>query len=186
METGAAQLTMLQRKADEPLRGAISALSQESMLPVAIWTDTDPGPAKTSARDAPRGVMARRPPRERDPQADPRVARRDVGGTPFRVREPRPMRLRRRVEGRRVGAPRSTSASASLHLVFADMPAAGVKLCASRPEVMSIGLETTWDTRMLRARVRPSARTGRVVAEIKATGSGSRSSSTRTSGTPAT
>ena len=52
MEAGVAQLTVLQRKADAPLRAAVAARSQASTLPVAIWTDTDPGPAEDAVRAA--------------------------------------------------------------------------------------------------------------------------------------
>lgn len=145
METGAAQLTMLQRKADEPLRGAISELQPGSTLPVAIWTDTDPGPAEDGVRAMHPEVswLAGRPANGTLEQL--RALRAEMWEARRAVYEAAADRLRVEIEA---AGGTVAYASTSAPLVFADMPAAGVEALAARPEVMSIGLETTWDTQM--------------------------------------
>jgi subtilase family protein/S-layer family protein len=145
MEIGAGQLTMVERKADAPLRAALSAPSPEGSLPVAIWTDTDPSPAEDAVRATHPEVawLAGRPvdgslEQLRALRAELWEARRVVYATAAD---------RLRVEVEAAGGT-IAYASTSAPLVFADMPPAGVEALASRPEVMSIGLEGTWDTQM--------------------------------------
>ena len=115
---------------------------------MAIWTDADPGPAEDAVRATHPEVawLAGRPTtgtleQLRALRAEMWEARRAVYGAAAD---------RLRVEIEAAGGT-VAYASTSAPLVFADVPAAGVEALAARPEVMSIGLETTWETQMASA-----------------------------------
>ena len=145
IETGAAQLSVLERKADAPLRAAVSEPARVATLPVAIWTDTDPSAAEDAVRAAhPEVTWLAGRPVNADLEAL-RALRAELWEARRLVYVAAADLLRVQVE-----AAGGTVAyvSTSAPLVFADLPPAGVEALASRPEVMSIGLEGTWDTQM--------------------------------------
>ena len=86
-EAGAAQLTMLQRKADAPLRARYIGTAPGNHAAGRVWTRRpiqDRG-GRGHARSS-RGDMARRPPADRDSRAGPRLPRRAVEARARRVR----------------------------------------------------------------------------------------------------
>lgn len=142
---GVARLTLLERKADAPLRAAIAGAPAEISLPVAIWTDTDASVAADNVRSAHPDVtwLAGRPvlddlARLRSLRGEIWEARRAVFAAAADV-----LRVQIGTLGGTVAY-----ASTSAPLVFADLPPAAVQSLASRPEILSIGLEGSWKTQM--------------------------------------
>lgn len=144
-DRGAAEMTVLERKADAPLRAAVADAPPEGMLPVAVWTDADAGSAAEAVRAVHPEVtwLAGRP--VLDDLATLRSLRAELWEARRAVFADAADRLRIQIvaEGGTVAY-----ASTSAPLVFADLPAVAVDVLASRPEVMSIGLEGTWETQM--------------------------------------
>jgi len=141
----AAGLTLLERKADQPLRAAIADASSEKTLPVAVWTGADPSAAEDAVRAAHAEVtwLGGRPVVAELEQL--RALRAELWEARRVVFAAAADRLRVQVE-----AAGGTVAyvSTAAPLVFADVPPHEVEKLASGPEVMSIGLEGTWETQM--------------------------------------
>ncbi|MGQ0607161.1 MAG: S8 family peptidase [Chloroflexota bacterium] len=167
-DRGAVDLTVLERKADEPLLAAVAELPTEGTLRVAIWTDVDTGIAAEAVRAVHPEVtwLAGRP--VTDDLAQLRSLRGELWEARRVVLMAAADRLRTRVEAQ---GGTVAYASTSSPLVFADMPATGVEALASLPEVTSMGLEGTWETQMSSA--------GRAVGANWTSGSGDQGNGVR-------
>lgn len=145
MERAAAQKTVLERKADPALRAAVVHAPADESLPVAVWIDADTGAAADAVAAAHPEVTWLGGRFIADDLEQARSIRGELWEARRTVIADAAGRLRGHVE-----AAGGTVAyvSTSAPLVFADMPTHGIEALASRPEILSLGLEAAWDTHM--------------------------------------
>ena len=140
-----AALPVLERKSDAPLLAAVRSSASTAALRVAVWLDVDVGDAEAAVVDA-------------HPEVE-WLAGRSLAATLDQARAIRAelWEARRAVYARSAAALREAVealggevayASTSAPLVFVDLPSAGVRALAERPEVQSMGLEQGWRTFM--------------------------------------
>ncbi|MGH2445154.1 MAG: S8 family peptidase [Candidatus Limnocylindria bacterium] len=144
-QESAASLTVMELKADAPLRAAVSAAPVSRSLRVAMWLDADTGTAEDAVRAKHPEVrwLAGRPLVDdletiRGLRAELWEARRAVYAAAADA-------LRAQVD-QAGGSIAYVSTSAPL--VFVDVPAGGVQTLAARADVLSLGLEGTWGEQM--------------------------------------
>ena len=152
--------TVMERKADAPLRAAVSAAElvpdgdARALLPVAIWLDADADAAEAEVRARHPEVtwVGERPLPGTLEQA--RALRGELWEARNVVYTAAVDRLRPEVEaaGGSIGY-----ASTSAPLVFVDLPPTAVEGVAALPSVLSLGLEGEWRTSMSSAGATVSA-----------------------------
>lgn len=140
----AAALTAVERKADAGLLAAV-ADRPAAALPVAVWLDVDVGAAEASVEAAHPEVawLAGRPMATTIDQA--RAIRGELWNARREAYAVAAAQLAATIKplGGRIGY-----ASTSAPLVFIDLPGEAVGALAERPNVLSLGLESSWKTAM--------------------------------------